>query len=108
MNQLLAGALVMGFGMAGVFFLRFWRKTRDRLFALFAMAFFIMAGNRMELALTALRGARGDHLYWVRLVAFALILIAILDKNRSQKPSGANGTSRSGPVGRPGPGPAAR
>jgi hypothetical protein len=77
----------MGFGVAGLFFLRFWRKTRDRLFALFALAFFVMAGNRVELTLSALRGTRGDHLYWVRLIAFTLILIAILDKNWFRKPS---------------------
>ena len=87
MNQVLAGAVAMGFGVAGIFFLRFWRQTRDRLFALFALAFLVMAGNRVELTLSALRGARGDHLYWIRLVAFALILVAILDKNRSRKPS---------------------
>lgn len=87
MNQVLAGALVMGFGVAGLVFRRFWRETRDRLFALFAAAFFIMAGNRIELTLTALQGTRGDHLHWVRLIAFILILVAILDKNRSQESS---------------------
>ncbi len=87
MNQILSGALVMGFGLAGLFFLRFWRKTRDRLFLLFALALFVMSANRIELALLALRGSRGDHLYWVRLIAFALILVAILDKNRSRKRS---------------------
>jgi hypothetical protein len=85
MNQILAGAVAMGFAVAGVFFLRFWKATRDRLFAFFALAFFVMAANRVELTLAALRGARGDHLYWVRLIAFTLILIAILDKNRAPK-----------------------
>jgi uncharacterized membrane protein len=87
MNQIMAGAVAMGFGVAGLFFLRFWRQTRERLFVLFALAFFIMSGNRVELTLTALRGARGDHLYFVRLIAFMLILIAILDKNRARKGS---------------------
>ena len=87
MNQIMSGALAMGFGVAGLFFLRFWRKTRDGLFALFALAFFVMSANRIEIALWALRGTRGDHLYWVRLIAFALILAAILEKNRSRKPS---------------------
>jgi hypothetical protein len=86
MNQILTGAVAMGFAVAAVFFLRFWRKTRDRLFALFALALFIMSANRIGLALSALRGSRGDRLYWVRLVAFGLILVAILDKNRSRRP----------------------
>ena len=59
MKLLLAGALAMGFGIAGLFFLRFWRKTRDRLFALFALSFFVMALNRVMLALLAAAGARG-------------------------------------------------
>jgi hypothetical protein len=87
MHQIMAGALAMGLAVAGIFFFRFWRKTRDRLFALFALSFLIMAANRVQLSLSALRGARGDHFYWVRLVSFALILVAILDKNRSRKPS---------------------
>jgi hypothetical protein len=86
MNQILAGAVAMGLGVAGVFFLRFWRKTRDRLFALFALALFIMSANRVGLAFSALRDFRGDQLYWVRFVAFGLILIAILDKNRTRRP----------------------
>ncbi len=48
----------MGFAVAGTFFLRFWRKTRDRLFILFALSFFLMAANRVQLSLAALR-ARG-------------------------------------------------
>jgi hypothetical protein len=86
MGQFLAGALAMGFGVAGLFFLRFWRKTRDRLFALFALAFFVMAANRIELTLTVAHGHWVDHPYWVRLIAFTLILAAILDKNRSRTP----------------------
>ena len=93
MKLLLAGALAMGFGIAGLFFLRFWRKTRDRLFALFALSFFVMALNRVMLALLAAAGAPGadrdpwaDRLYWVRLIAFTLILVAILDKNRARSP----------------------
>lgn len=86
MYQIMAGTLAMGFAVAGTFFLRFWRKTRDRLFILFALSFFLMAANRVQLSLAALRGARGDHFYWIRLIAFTLILVAILDKNRARKP----------------------
>jgi hypothetical protein len=41
--------------------------------------------NRIELTLTVARGRWVDRPYWVRLVAFTLILAAILDKNRSRK-----------------------
>ena len=83
---ILAGAMAMAFAVAGLFFLRFWRDTRDRLFALFALSFFVLAINRVGLALIVDRGGEADPLYWVRLVAFIIILLAILDKNRSSRP----------------------
>lgn len=79
--DLMVGALAMAFAIAGLFFLRFWRETHDRLFGLFALSFFILAINRIGLALVADRHT--SHLYWVRFAAFALILIAIVDKNRA-------------------------
>ena len=77
----------MGFGLAGLFFVRFWRKTGNRLFALFSLALFVMSANRIELARSAVLGTGGDHSYWIRFVAFALILTAILDKNWYRKPA---------------------
>jgi hypothetical protein len=88
MSQFMFGAIGMGFAVSGFFFLRFWRQTRDRLFALFALAFFVLAANRFGIALhqrLAQHEERGDYLYWVRLLAFILILLAIVDKNRSQR-----------------------
>ncbi len=85
MSQLLFGAIGMGFAVAGLFFLRFWRETRDRLFAIFALAFLVLAGNRFGIALGDAHEMKGDYLYWVRFLAFALIFLAIADKNRSQR-----------------------
>ncbi len=82
LRPIMAGALAMGFGVAGLFFLRFWRKTHDRLFALFALAMFLMAGTRIAMALLNTHGDRLQQLYWVRLIAFLVILVAVLDKNR--------------------------
>lgn len=83
MREIVIGALAMGFAVAGVFFLRFWRETQDRLFAFFALAFFVFSINRVGLALSSDQGSRGDYLYWVRLVAFTIILLAVVDKNIS-------------------------
>ena len=44
------GALVMACFVAGLFFLRFWRKTRDRLFMIFAIAFWLMGVNWLALS----------------------------------------------------------
>jgi len=77
------GAVAMGHLVAGLFFLRFWYKTRDRFFSLFAIAFWILGVNR--LAMVPFADLREHHfVYWVRFVAYVVILIAILDKNRSK------------------------
>ena len=81
-NNFILGMLVLATIVVGLFFLRFWRRTRDRLFAIFAAAFWLMGLNWLLLATI-----RGDEvnsaLYLIRLLAFVLILVAIVDKNRS-------------------------
>jgi hypothetical protein len=38
----LSGAIVLGFAVAGLFFLKFWRKTHDQLFLAFTLAFWLL------------------------------------------------------------------
>lgn len=83
LNQFLSGAITMGYVVAGLFFLRFWRQSHDRLFGFFALAFFILGGQRAALALSTQTNENTLGLYIVRLLAFVIILVAILDKNRS-------------------------
>lgn len=88
LSAVVSGALVAGYAVAGLFFLRFWRETRDRLFGIFAVAFWLLAAQRLALALT--EDPNGDQLllYGIRLLAFVLILVAIVDKNRgSSRPA---------------------
>jgi hypothetical protein len=75
------GAIAMGHVVAALFFLRFWHATRDRLFLYFASAFGLMAVQRT--ILTALRASSELEVpsYGLRLLAFLLILAAVLDKN---------------------------
>jgi hypothetical protein len=82
MEQLISGAMTMGYIVAGLFFLRFWNRTRDRLFVLFSLAFFVLAAQRLALALTSHLVEDDTPFYVVRLLAYALILVAIIDKNR--------------------------
>jgi uncharacterized membrane protein len=82
LSAVVSGALVAGYAVAGLFFLRFWRDTRDRLFGIFAAAFWLLAAQRMALALSADPNGEQLLLYGIRLLAFVLILIAIVDKNR--------------------------
>ena len=81
MSAFVAGALMMGYLVIALFFLRFSRESGDRLFAIFATAFFLMAVQRYALFYY---GEVGDAwVYGLRLVAFLLILFAIIDKNRA-------------------------
>ena len=83
--QTMYGALVMGSFVVGLFFLRYWRTTRDRLFAMFALAFWALGVNWLGLALVATTQEARTAFYLVRLVAFLLIIAAIFDKNRSRR-----------------------
>ena len=82
MEQLIMGAIAMGCWVAGLFFLRFWRETGDRLFAIFCASFWLLGLTRVGLAFTASGSEQNSFLYWVRFIAFALIIVAIVDKNR--------------------------
>lgn len=84
MNEVLTGAIAMAMAAAALLFFKFWREAHDRLFLLFAASFLVLALNRAALAIAAVQGMTGDYFYWIRFLAFALILYAIVDKNRSQ------------------------
>jgi hypothetical protein len=81
-NLFLSGAVVAGFLLASLFFLRFWKRTRDGLFLAFAAAFFLLGLGQSLLALADVPDEERSWLYLVRLLAFALILAAIIRKNR--------------------------
>jgi hypothetical protein len=59
MNEMIVGAIAMAFAIAGLFFFRFWRKTGDRLFALFALSFFVSAANRIAIVVGNQQGYLG-------------------------------------------------
>ena len=82
MINLIYGALFAGYSVAALFFLRYWATSRDRLFAMFAAAFGILAVQRIALALTRTVVEDQSAFYLLRLLAFIIILVAIFDKNR--------------------------
>lgn len=87
MNGLLSGMIVAGYLVGAVFFLKFWKRTADRLFLAFGIAFFALAGQRLLLVLVAGSDGAEIYLYLIRLLAFSLILLAIINKNR-EAPAG--------------------
>jgi hypothetical protein len=85
MNELLLGAIAMGSFVAGLYFLRYWRSTRDRFFLCFALSFWIEAANRVAMAVTHAWSEDAPLHYLVRLASYGLILWAVWDKNRPSR-----------------------
>jgi hypothetical protein len=81
----LSGAVAFGFLICGLLFLRFWRRTGESLFLAFALAFVLLGAGQTVLALANIPTEERGSLYVVRLVAFLLILAAIIRKNRSAR-----------------------
>ena len=81
MIEFLSGAVTLGFILAAVFFLRFWRKTADRLFLAFAIAFFLLALNQVLAQWLGAADERVGYTYLLRVLGFLFILSAIVDKN---------------------------
>jgi hypothetical protein len=81
LGTFLAGMITMGFLVAAVFFIRFWRRTGDGLFATFGAAFLLLALNQAVVALALLPREEQPYAYLLRLVAFALLIVAIIRKN---------------------------
>ena len=76
-----AGALTLGFVAVGLFFLKFWRRTRDGLFLTFALAFGLLAINQAAPVVFGIPREDQAPVYLLRLAGFALIIFAILRKN---------------------------
>lgn len=85
MNQMLMGAIAVASLIAGLFFFKFWRHTRDLFFLYFALSFWLEAINRFVLGLLIGIHEDGVLFYSVRLVAYGLILLAIWQKNRPSR-----------------------
>jgi Family of unknown function (DUF5985) len=85
MNQILIGAIAMCSLTIALFFLRFWRSTRDRFFFYFSLAFLIEALHRLLFGLRLQVYEDSPALYLIRLSAYCLIIFAIIDKNRRRK-----------------------
>ena len=88
MTNFVFGIITMGYVVAGLFFAKFWRRSRDPLFAIFAVAFWLLALNQAIVAVLDVPREEQSWAYLLRLAAFILIIVAIIYKNAA---------SRSGP-----------
>ncbi len=82
LNTFFAGAAVISLLVITLFFLRFWGRTRDRLFLFFAGAFTVLIIERLVRAVMMVETEWAPYVYLIRLTAFVLIIIAVVDKNR--------------------------
>jgi hypothetical protein len=82
MLQFMCGALTMACFTAGMFFLRFYRDSGDRLFAMFSGAFTLLALHWAILGCMSVGDEHRPLTYMIRLLAFGLILLGVVDKNR--------------------------
>jgi TRAP-type C4-dicarboxylate transport system permease small subunit len=85
MTAFFSGMIAMGFLIAALFFFRFWWRTRDSLFAAFALAFLLFACN--QALITGIETSRDEKslVYLLRLAGFALIIFAVVQKNWRSK-----------------------
>jgi len=81
MANLITGMIAMGSLVIGLCFLRFWRATGDRFFLYFALSFGIEGVHRVATALSFDEHEDSPWHYLIRLLAYGLIIWAIVAKN---------------------------
>ncbi|MBN8421062.1 MAG: hypothetical protein J0L73_19245 [Verrucomicrobia bacterium] len=82
LNQFFNGAATISLLVIAWFFLRFWKRTRDRLFLYFSAAFTILMTERIVRAVMVVDNEWAPYVYLMRLAAFVTIIAAVVDKNR--------------------------
>ena len=88
LNLIMLGAAAMASFVSSLFFLRFWRQSRDSLFLCFSIAFAIDALTRLMLGLGHVSDEQQPFFYLARLAAFCIIILAIANKNWPRKRDG--------------------
>lgn len=81
LNSVMLGAVAMASAIAALFFLRFWRQSRETLFLWFSIAFAIDAVTRLFLGLGHISDEEQPLYYIARLATFCVIIFAIVQKN---------------------------
>ena len=68
--------------ISAAIFLRYWRESRDGLFAFFSVAFTLLGVSWAILSMFTPLGDASPYVYGLRLLAFLLIIAAVIAKNR--------------------------
>jgi len=94
MIEFMSGAATVGFLVGAGFFLRYWRKSGDRLFAAFAGAFLLFALNQLLASAFLVVVEPVSLVYALRVLGFVIIIAAIVDKNRPRSLSSSATSAR--------------
>ena len=94
MIEFLSGAVMVGYLVAAGFFLRYWRKSGDRLFFAFSGAFLLFALNQLLAAAFVVVAEPSSSVYALRVLGFVIIIAAIVDKNVRSPSSSATSAPR--------------
>lgn len=84
-QAVMTGAIIMGYGVAAVFFLKFWRRTRDGLFLAFATSFLLLAAVPLLTVSLQIPREEQSPFYLLRALAFMIIIVAIIAKSRQPR-----------------------
>ena len=85
MIDFLSGALTVAYVVGAVYFFQFWRRAPERLFLAFGVAFILLALNQLTVFVLGTDDERGNYAYVLRVIAFVLIVVGIIEKNVSRK-----------------------
>lgn len=89
----LAGVTMATFLASGLFFLKLWKAADDRFFAFFAIACALLSVERVVALFvqgvldtsTSPPPESSSWIYLIRLLAFAMIVVAIVSKNMHRR-----------------------
>jgi len=81
LDMFLLGYIAAASGAVALYFVRFWKETRDFLFAAFAVFFVVQGGTRAFTLSIPNPNLADMWVYAVRLLALLLVVAAILRKN---------------------------
>jgi hypothetical protein len=90
LESFMSGMVMMGFVIAGLFFFRFWSRTHDRLFAIFGVAFWLMALNEVFVDVSGTPSNEVVLAYVLRIIAYLLLIAGIVAKNLEERKSVKN------------------
>jgi hypothetical protein len=81
MNDFLGGAVAMAAAIVSLHYLKAWKQSKDELFRLFSIAFFLFMIERIVFQVAHVSNEKLPLIYCIRLLGFLAIVIGILQKN---------------------------